>query len=236
MDSPDPVLAELLIQRGLMIDVATGGARFNDVDDYFKARQRRIDRLLTARGMTNPVEFESLWDWYRLWTEQELTSYSERRRFVYDLFRPVLQSVLGSVAPAPAVPRPPTGWERVDRGTEKARERLSEAKDEEDYQAVGLLCREVLISLGQAVFDPEKHTSLDGVDPSSTDAKRQLEAFLATAVPGSSNETLRRHAKAAVALALDLQHRRTADLKLARLCLEATASAVAVVSILADRF
>lgn len=236
LESRDPLLAELIMQRGLMIDVATGGPRFNDVDDYFKARQRRISRLLQARAMSNPVEFSSLWDWYGYWTENGLTSYSDRRHFVYDLFRPTIQSVLGSVGPPPTAPRPPTGWDRVDRGIVKAREHLAEAQDEEDFQAIGLYCREILISLGQAVFDAEAHETLDGVEASQTDAKRQLEAFLAATVPGRTNETVRRHAKAAVALALDLQHRRTADRKLARLCLEATASAAAVVSILCDRF
>ncbi|MEX2375655.1 MAG: hypothetical protein WD942_08750 [Dehalococcoidia bacterium] len=61
-EARDPLLAELIIQRGLMLDVATGGARFNDVDDYFKARQSRLERQLAARSMTNPVQFESLWD------------------------------------------------------------------------------------------------------------------------------------------------------------------------------
>jgi hypothetical protein len=236
LESPDPLLAEMVIQRGLMIDVATGGARINDVDDYFKARQKRIDRQLRARGLSNPVEFASLWDWYSHWNDTGMDSYRDRRRYVYDLFRPTIEAVVGSVAPPPSAPRPPTGWERVDRGIVKARQQLAEAQHEEDYQGIGLLCREILISLGQAVFDPEVHQTVDGVDASDTDAKRQLEAFLAAAVPGSSNETVRRHAKAAVALALELQHRRTADRKLARLCFEATASAVSVVSILADRF
>ncbi|WP_150126870.1 hypothetical protein [Sphingomonas panacis] len=36
------LLSELLIHRAMMIDVATGGARIQDVDDYYRAREVRI--------------------------------------------------------------------------------------------------------------------------------------------------------------------------------------------------
>ena len=48
--------------------------------------------------------------------------------------------------------------------------RLLSAETEEDFQAVGLLGREALISLAQAVYDPDAHPPLDGVVPSETDA------------------------------------------------------------------
>ena len=91
------------------------------------------------------------------------------------------------------------------------------------------------ISLAQAVYDPERHQSLDGVVPSETDARRMLEGFLGATVAGESNEAVRSHAKASLRLALDLQHRRTADFRLAALCLEATSSTINVVAILAGR-
>ncbi len=39
-----------------------------------------------------------------------------------------------------------------------------------------------LISLGQSVFDPARHPSLDGASISSTDAKRMLEAYIAVEI------------------------------------------------------
>jgi hypothetical protein len=42
----------------------------------------------------------------------------------------------------------------------KARTQLETASAEEDCQAIGLLCREVIISLAQAVYDPTIHESL----------------------------------------------------------------------------
>ena len=49
---------------------------------------------------------------------------------------------------APTGPEP-TGWTRVDRNVTEVRKRLETATMEEQFQAVGLLCRETLISLAQ---------------------------------------------------------------------------------------
>ena len=73
----------------------------------------------------------------------------------------------------------PTGSERVDPTVQKGRERLAGARAEEDFQGVGLLCREALITLGQVVWVAERHPPVDGVVPSDTDAKRRLEAYIA---------------------------------------------------------
>ena len=66
----------------------------------------------------------------------------------------------------------PTGWQKVDRQLQEVRLRLDSADNEEQFQAVGLLCRETLISLVQEVFDPKRHNSLDGIEPSSVDVNR----------------------------------------------------------------
>jgi hypothetical protein len=115
------------------------------------------------------------------------------------------------------------------------RKRLAEAMNEEQFQAVGLLCREALISLGQSVYDAQKHFSLDGVNPSSTDAKRMLEAYVAVELAGAPHEVVRKHARAAVDLAVELQHRRTATFRQAALCSEATSSVVNVIAIISGR-
>jgi hypothetical protein len=47
------VLAELLIQRATMISVATGGDRIQDVDDYYRAREARIQE--SAQGSVGLV-------------------------------------------------------------------------------------------------------------------------------------------------------------------------------------
>ena len=129
----------------------------------------------------------------------------------------------------------PTGWQKVDRQVQEVRLRLDTAESEEQYQAVGLLCREVLVSVAQEVYETERHSSLDGVEPSETDAKRMLGAFFATELKGAACEEARSHAKAALRLALALQHKRTADFRLAALCAEATSSVVNILAVLAGR-
>jgi hypothetical protein len=113
--------------------------------------------------------------------------------------------------------------------------RLEQAKTEEQFQAVGLLCRETLIGLAQLVHDPVRHPPLDGVTPSDADAKRKLEAYLAVELGGGSHEAARKHARAALDLANDLQHRRTAAFRQAALCAEATTSVVNLIAIVSGQ-
>jgi len=134
-----------------------------------------------------------------------------------------------------AVYEAPTGWQKVDRQLQEMRSRLDSADTEEQYQAVGLLCREVLISVAQEVYDPSLHTPIGDKAPSETDAKRMLEAIFEVELKGSSNEEARAHAKAAVRLALALQHKRLADFRTAALCAEGTWSVVNMLAIVAGR-
>ncbi len=129
----------------------------------------------------------------------------------------------------------PTGWQKVDRQLQEMHSRLDSAQSEEQFQAVGLLCREVLISAAQEVYDADKHFTADGVKPSATDGKRMLGGIFDTEFKGSANEEARRHARAAMDLALALQHKRTADFRTAALCAEATCSVVNMLAILAGR-
>jgi hypothetical protein len=130
---------------------------------------------------------------------------------------------------------PSTGWARVDRQLAKAQRALTNASTEEDYQTVGLLSRETLISLAQAVYDASRHPTIDAVQPSLTDASRMLDAFISAELAGAANEELRRHAKSALTLANSLQHRRTAGYLHAALTLEALKATVSVVALVSGR-
>jgi integrase len=135
-----------------------------------------------------------------------------------------------------------TGWTGVDRQLEQAREQLAAARHTEQFQAVGLLCREVLISLAQVVFVRERHRPLDGVEPSTSDSKRMLQAYVATELRGDAKEEERKHAQSlldlahsALGLANKVQHSRNADFRRAAMCVEATSSIVSVIAITAGR-
>lgn len=214
----------------MMIDVATGGQRIQEVNDHYRAREVRIrERMPADVQYENP--HEDLWAWYRHWSEA-LPQYKDRRIYARQLFGPAIES-LAKRSTIPLPEREASGWERVDRALSKARAQFGLASAEEDFQGIGLLCREIIISLAQAVFNPYIHRTTDGVEPSTTDANRMIEAYIAHEFPGSSYKEVRAHARASLALALNLQHRRTATRQLAALCLEATASTVAVISIIA---
>jgi len=129
----------------------------------------------------------------------------------------------------------PTGWQKVDRQLHAMSAALAIAETEEQWQTVGLLCREVLISVAQEMYIPAQHPPLDGIKASPTDAKRMLDAIFAVELKGSTNDQARAHARAAVDLALALQHKRTPNFRTAALCAEGTCSVVNMLAILAGR-
>ena len=227
---------ELEQQRDLMISVATGGPRIDDVNSKYKKARSRISKALQQRGVPDPNPYASLWDWYRKWSSGDLPTYQSRRPYISGLHAPLIERFSAEPAERGAeVFDEPTGWTKVDRGLSEIRARLQSAQNAEQFQAVGLLCREALISLAQTVFDPSRHESIDGIEPSSSDAKRMLEAYLATELSGGANKQLRQHARTSLDLANKLQHDRTADFRKAALCAEATASVVNIVAIVSGQ-
>jgi hypothetical protein len=226
---------EVLLLIDQMISVATGGPRIDSVNDYYKARYRFIDCALRAREVEHLNPHTDLWAWYKKWSES-FPTYQERRNYIHGIYDPIVSQLLAARSVPEVQPREPTGWERVDRAIVKGHRALAAARHEEDFQSVGLFCREVLISLGEAVYDRERHgTAIDGVEIGPSDGVRMIQAFLNFIATGDANSKLRKHAKASSELAVELQHKRTADRRAAALCLEATASITNIVSILAGR-
>ena len=179
--------------RSLMITVATGGAQIGTVQHAFRQGYLEADDELQRRGITDALPFSDLWQWHGHWSNGSLPTYASRRAYVSELFDPLLKRIRASASPEIL----PTGWERVDRAASEMRKQLAAARTEEQFQGVGLLGREILISLAQAVFDPVRHPIADGVAVSATDFKRMIEAFIAVELMGSSGEEVRRHARAA---------------------------------------
>ncbi len=231
----DELLIEIEIQQGLMVAVATGKTRIEDANDEYKQRRHRIQNGLIERKINEPNPHADLWRWYGKW-RKDLPNYQSRRDYVAELYEPIIEGIRqGRTLAGTELFDDPTGWERVDRGLEKIKRELAVASNEEEFQSIGLLCREALISVAQATYNPQIHTSTDGTKPSETDAKRMLDAYFAKELVGGSNEAARRHAKAALDLANDLQHRRTATFRDAALCSQATSTIVNLVAIISGR-
>jgi hypothetical protein len=156
--------------------------------------------------------------------------------YVADLYDPLVDRLQrGKIQIGSQLFDQPIGWTKVDREIDGIRSTLETASNEEEFQTVGLLCRETLISLAQAVYDPELHVAPNGINPSATDAKRMLEVYISRELAGGSNEEARRHARAALDLANNLQHRRTASFRDAALCAEATTAVVNLIAIVSGR-
>ena len=223
------LLALLSRIKATMISVATGGPRIQDVNAEFAQDSGILSAELIRRGVSNPVGFDDLWVWHGIWSSGEMPTYASRRVYVNGLFDPLVKRIKNPTLTS----YQPTGWDRVDRNADEIRRRFSEAVTEEQFQAVGLLCREALISTAQAVFNPALHPTADGVKSSDTDAKRMLEAYIPVALTGSANDFLRKHARVSLDLAVHLQHRRTATFREAALCVEATTSVINIIAIVA---
>ena len=227
----DELIAGLEQIKNLLVSVATGGPRINDVEQRYHQTFAMVAAELARRHIENPITFGSLWDWYGRWSSGDLPSYQSRREFIGAMVNPVINLVRTGHQELPE----PTGWQRVDRCVGELRDRLASSSTEEQYQAVGLLGREALISLAQAVYVADRHPSLDGTQPSQTDGKRMLEAFIGVEMTGGANEEHDALPISALEFAVALQHRRTASFRDAAMCAEATTAVVNLVAIVAGR-
>ena len=221
--------------QNILIAVSTGGPRIQSVShDYYDRYSLFTERLETL-GLQNPIPYSDLWDWYGKWSSGDLPTYQSRREYIRGLLAPLRERLLKGPSPHGTEMFPEhTGWSLVDRQLGEARKVLESASTEEQFQSVGLHCRETLISLAQTVFDPDQHPPVrgDDVEASVIDGKRMLDRFLAVEVSGRSNTQARRLAKVSLDLANDLQHRRTANFRQAALCAEATASVINIIAII----
>jgi hypothetical protein len=214
-----------------MVDAATNKVQIPSVNDEFHARYARVASALARKRIPNPIPYGDLWDWWQRCKAGDLPSYQSRRLYVNELFGPLEERI----RTGQPVPFEVTGWVQVDRTVDEIRERLAAATSPEQFQAVGLLCREAIISLAQAVYNPARHPSTDGTKPSSADAARMLADYIAVEFGGNANEDARKHVKSALGLALSLQHKRAADFKTAAMCVEATCSTINIIAIMAGR-
>lgn len=223
------VLNKIEELKNKMISVSTGGPKIQTVEVEYKRAYSILDQWLSKLDAENPNPYKSLWDWHGRWSQSDLSSYASRRTFISNLYQPLIDIITKSPEEEITSKYVPTGWERVDRAIYEMKSRLASAITEEQFQAIGMLGRETIITVAQQVFDRGVHTTEDGVDPSDTDAKRMLDAFLGYELSGESNERTRKFAKSAVDMANHLTHDRMATKRDASMCL---VSVTAVASLL----
>lgn len=227
------VIEKINYLKNIMTSVSTGGQRIQDINDEYKKIYEEVSLELKRLGLKNPNTYSDLWEWYGKWSSGEMPKYRDRRVYLIDLFKDILNQ-LENHNNGEELKIELTGWERIERSVGEIRLRLGEANNEEQFQAIGLICRETIISLALEVYDKDEHPPLDGVEPSATDAKRMLESYIAVKLPKRENESLRRYSKATNSLSNELIHKRTATMKLAKLCSSSCINLVNLVRILEE--
>ena len=233
--SKDDLKCEIDEVKNILISVATNGAMIQDVNESYKEKQSSLHDKFERIGLDDPNPYNDLWEWYGRWSRGDLPRYANRRSFVSDMYKETIDTIEKSVSTMLSDNYEPTGWERVDRTVYEMKHRLSVAKTEEQFQAIGMLGREALITIAQQVYNKDLHPTEDGIVPSDTDSKRMLEAYLNYSLSGGSNERQRKFAKTSVDLANQLTHDRMADRSDAELCLTAVTAVANTIRIISKR-
>jgi hypothetical protein len=210
----------------LMTSVATGGPQIDTVQaDYFRHR-RAIKALCKKYGFEDPNPYDDLWEWYGYWS-RELGTYQSRRAYIRGLFKPLLEAINGygeDQVGSDLSGADLEGWDQVESQVRLLGVRLSNCNASEDAQAIGLLCRDIMISLAQATYDPEFHDQVEGES-----AVNQLKAVIDYCAPGKSSRVLRKLTKATLDYANTVQHRRDGNVAEAGIVAEATVASVRLV-------
>ncbi|MCK5118941.1 MAG: hypothetical protein KAQ78_05130, partial [Candidatus Latescibacteria bacterium] len=156
----DDLIAEIEAQKALMIAVATGGPRIGEVNQQYVERRERIRETLRRSNLDDPNPHSDLWSWYGCWSAGDLPGWASRRVHIAKMYQPLVDQIRSELSTTGSqLFEEPTGWPRVDRGLDEIRRRLEQAETEEQFQAVGLFCREVLITLAQVAYDSQCHPS-----------------------------------------------------------------------------
>ncbi|MEP6468156.1 MAG: hypothetical protein ABJC24_00135 [Chloroflexota bacterium] len=178
----------------MLVDVATGGPRIDDVNEDYKARRRRMVPELVRRGLEYPFPWADLWDWYEAYSE-EPGGYRARRSRIRKLAAPLVER-LHDLASDPgiddlgALGEQSSDWTQIEGRLASMRQELAQAVSLDDLQDVGRRCREVVIDAARRVFDSTMVP--EGTEtPGSSDAKAMIGLFLASRAGGSSRRDLR---------------------------------------------
>ncbi len=224
--------------RNIMVSVATGGNRIQEEDERYKKLNTQIIRDCKKLNLTYNNPYSNLWEWYGKW-KADFSTYQERRTYINELFAPTLvyfddTENYNSIETFVEL----DDWERIRRAVTKIKRESSVAKNEEDFQLIGLLCREVIISLAQAVYNPDIHGAEDekGVLIGKTDAVRMIGNYISFELSGCSNDELRAYAKNTNKLANKLIHERNATKKDMLLSVSSTIALINFIGIIAGKY
>ena len=233
--SKQELLQRIDYLKNTMISVSTGGQRIQNVEQQYKQIYNEVKQELKKLDVNNPNNYDSLWSWYGKWSN-EFPTYQERRNYINVMYEQLINTLSEAESTRIVdIKVNLSNWDRISRSITEIKKRENQAQNEEQFQAVGMLCRELIITLAQTVYDSKKHISTDGVEIGKTDAKRMLDTYISAILAGSESEELRAYAKTTNKLANASTHKRTATKKEMMLCTSAALALVNFIGVLEDK-
>ncbi len=89
----DELITEVETQRSLMIAVATGGPRIEEVNKQYTDRRKLIAAELRRRGFQDPNPHGDLWAWYGRWSSGDMQSWGSRRVYISKMYQPLINQI-----------------------------------------------------------------------------------------------------------------------------------------------
>jgi hypothetical protein len=119
-------------QESLLMSVATGGPRIQEVNARYVADRRRLQGLLRTFALKDPFPFADLWEWHGHWS-QHLASYAQRRAYLAGMAKDVRDAleahVAGVLVDDPGAPAG-LGWSGLDARVKGLADELRSATTE----------------------------------------------------------------------------------------------------------
>lgn len=196
-DTPEGLSRLLDLQLSLLIAVATGGPRIDDVNEQYKERRRKLNSGLKRLGLSAPFPWLDLWGWYGYWSAN-FSTYGERRAYVRELARPVTEQLehIIDARPVDDAGTVGPGWPDLEARLTEVKTRLNTANSLDDLQDVGRRTREIIIDLGQIAYTSDMLGEGEE-EPQHANAKLMLTYAARALMPGRAHEEWRTLIRAA---------------------------------------
>lgn len=217
-DEPDAEIALALMDvvRDDLTASGTGGGQ-SLPDDDMRLAIRALGAVTERVGLPFKLPFRDHTTWRAWWNRNGgHGSWQARRELLSGLFdetyeqlveaqnRGVAFNLVEAVSPHRSL-----GWPEVDLELHELRRQFTRATTPQDCAAVGLVAVRVTEALSRRVYVHAEHGASGEPEPKVADTKRRLGAFIASKLPGSGNEEVRRLAKTTIEVAQAMKHRGT---------------------------
>lgn len=230
------LIKEIYFLRDTLILVSTGKQKIQDIKDEYSKIYSEVEDKLRSESLPNPNQFKNLWNWYEYYKNNNLPTYESRRQYVFSMYSNLIDSInnISSSLGNDLVVNI-DDWDRLKRTVVEIKKRFLDSKSEEQFQAIGQLCRDALISLAQMVYIREFEET-NSTNISKTDAKGMLDYYISKELSGGKLESLRKLVYATNSFANCVTHDRNANQKDTHLCISSTISLINIVGILEGKF